>query len=149
MLVRRFHHGESVFDGMRHRFLAVDVFAGGAGVFEDLAVIVIHGGDQDGIDILAIKDRAIVACRGDARIIDRLLRCGVAAVVEIAYGDALNAGHTERGLEMFASADAGADRGEADGVAGRNWARVLQRACAVGPGTWRRWWLQPHWSRSA
>jgi len=50
----------------------------------------------------------------------------VSAVIEVAHGDALNAGHVERGLEVFASANAGADGGETHGVAGRD------RSCRGG-----------------
>ena len=123
VLVRGLHHGESVFDGVRHGLLAVDVFAGGAGIFEDVAMLVVHGGDEDGVDILAIEDGAIVAGGGDVGILDGFPRGGVAAVVEVADGDALNAGNLERSFEMFASANAGADGGEANGVAGSDRAR--------------------------
>src|SRR5579872_5165873 len=47
----------------------------------------------------------------------------MAAVVQVADGDALNAGHAKRSLKVFASANAGANRSEADGVAGRHGAR--------------------------
>src|SRR6266581_2783339 len=120
VLVRGFHHGESVFDGVRHGLLAVTVFAGGASIFENVPVLVIHGGDENRINILAIEDRAVVAGGGNAGILYRFLGGGVAAVVEIADSHALDAGHIERSLEVFASANAGADGGEADGVDGRN-----------------------------
>src|ERR1700756_2484047 len=48
---------------------------------------------------------------------------GVAAVIEVADRDALNAGNVERGFEVLASANAGADGGETDGIAGRDGAR--------------------------
>ena len=126
MFLRGFDHGESVFDEMRHRLLAVDVFAGSAGVFEDVAVLVIHSGDEDGVDVFAVENGAVVAGSRDAGIFHRFLRGGVTAVVEVADGDALYAGNVKRGLEMFASANAGADGGEANGVAGRD------RACGGG-----------------
>ena len=80
----------------------------------------VHGGDQDGVDVFAVENRAIVAGGGNAGILDGFLRGGVAAVIKIADGDALNAGNAERSLEVFASANAGADGGEANGVAGRD-----------------------------
>ena len=113
---------------VRHRLFAVDVFAGGDSVFEDVAVLMVHGGDQDGVYIFAIKDRAVVAGRRDAGILDGFLRGDVTAVIEVAHGDALYAGHAERRLEVFASANAGADGSEAHGVAGRNRASGRQRA---------------------
>ena len=118
-----FDHGESIFDGVRHWLLAIDVFAGGAGVFEDVAMLVVHGGDEDGVDVFTIEDGTIVARGWDVGILDRFLRGGVAAVIKVAHGDALNAGDVERSLEMFASANAGADGGEAYGVAGRDGTR--------------------------
>ncbi len=119
VLVRGLHHGETIFYRMRHGLFAVDVFAGGDGVFEDVPMLVIHGRDQDGVDIFAIEDRAIVAGRWNAGIFDGFLRGDVAAVIEVANGDALNARNAEGGFEMLASADAGADGSETNGVAGR------------------------------
>src|SRR6201997_630891 len=81
-------------------------------------MLVVHGGDENGVDVFAIEDGAIVAAGGNAGIFYRFLRGGMAAVVEIADGDALNAGNFEGSLEVFASANAGADGGEANGVAG-------------------------------
>jgi len=108
---------------MRHRLLAIDVFAGGTGILKDLEMVVIHGGDQDGVDVFAVENRTIVAGGGDAWIVYGFARSRVTAVVEIAYRDALNARNRERCLKVLASANAGADRGEAHGVAGRNRAR--------------------------
>src|ERR1035438_4103670 len=82
IFLRGLDHGESVFDEVRHGLLAIDVFAGGAGVFEDAAVVVVHGGDEDGVDILAIEDGAVVAGGGDVRVLDGFLRGDVAAVVQ-------------------------------------------------------------------
>ena len=117
--MRGFDHGEPVFDGVRHGLLAVHVFAGGAGVFEDAAVVVVHGGDDDGIDVFAVEDGAVVASGEDAGIPDGFAGGDVASVIEIADTDALDAGNAERGVKVFASANAGADGGEADSVAGR------------------------------
>ena len=105
---------------MRHGLLAIDIFAGRDSVFEDVAMLVVHGGDQDRVNILAVENAAVVAYGFDVGILHRFAGGGVAAVVKIADADALNAGDVERSLEVFASANAGADRGKADGVAGRN-----------------------------
>jgi hypothetical protein len=56
-------------------------------------------------------------------ILDGFAGGDVAAVIEIADRDALYAGNAERSFEMFASANAGADGGEADGVAGSDGTR--------------------------
>ena len=135
--MRGFDHGESVFDGVRHGLLAVDVFAGGAGVFEDVAMLVVHGGDEDGVDVFAIEDGAIVAGGGDAGIFYGFLRGDVAAVIQVADSDALDAGHVERSLEVFASANAGADGGEAHGVAGRDRARRGGKYAGLQNSFWR------------
>ena len=95
MLVRGFHHGESVFHGVRHRLLAVNVFAGGACVFENVTVLVVHGGNQDRVNVLAVENLAVVADGLDVRVLYGFLRGGVAAVVKIADRDALNAGNIE------------------------------------------------------
>ena len=120
MFVRGFDHGESVFDKVRHGLLAVNVFTGGAGVFEDVTVLVVHGSDEDGVDIFTIEDGAIVASGGDAGIFNGFASGSVAAVIEVADGDALDAGNAERGLEVFASANARANGCKTDGVAGRD-----------------------------
>ena len=49
-----------------------------------------------------------------------LLSRFVAAIVEIADGDALDAGHGERRLQQLTAAGARSDRGKSDTVAGRN-----------------------------
>ena len=75
---------------------------------------------DDAVDVFAVENRAIVAGRRNAGILDRFLRGGVAAVIEIANRNALNTGNAERGLKMLASADTCADGGEANGIAGRD-----------------------------
>src|SRR5206468_519562 len=70
VFVRGLDHGESVFDGVRQGLLAIDVFAGGAGIFENVAMLVVHGGDEDGVNVFAIENGAIVAGGGDAGIVD-------------------------------------------------------------------------------
>jgi hypothetical protein len=123
IFLRGFDHGESVFDSVRHGLLAVDVFAGGAGVFKNAAMVVVHGGDEDRVDVLAIENGAIVAGGGDTGVADGFLGGGVAAVIQVTNRDALDAGNAERGFEVFASTNAGADGSEANGVAGRDGTR--------------------------
>jgi hypothetical protein len=88
-----------------------------------VAVVVVHGGDQDGVDVFAIEDAAIVAGGGNAGILDGFLRGDVAAVIQVTDRDALDAGNTKRSLEMLASANAGADGSETDGIAGSDGTR--------------------------
>ena len=86
-------------------------------------MLMIHGGDNDGVNVLAVENGAVVASGRDARIVDGFPGGGVAAVIKIANRNALHAGNTEGRFEMFASANAGADGGEADRVAGSHRAR--------------------------
>src|SRR5581483_2333903 len=110
----------SIFYGVRHGFLAVNVFAGGAGVLEDVPVLVVHGSNQDRVNILPVKNPAIVADRVHVGVLDCFAGGGVTAVVEITHRDALDTRDIQRRLQMFASANAGADGGEAHGIAGRH-----------------------------
>src|ERR1700722_2504700 len=105
---------------MRHGLFAVDVFAGGAGVFEDVAMLVVGDGDNNGIDVFAIEDGAIFAGDVDAGVTDSLAGGGVAAVVEIAGSDAFHSGDESGGLEKFTSAHASSDGSKANGITGRD-----------------------------
>ena len=118
--MRGLDHGKTVLHGVRHGLFAVNVFAGGAGVFKNVAVLVVHHGDDDGVDIFAVEDRAIVAGGGNAGIADGFLRSNVAAVVQIADRYAFNPGNLRGSLQQFTSANAGADAGKAHGIAGRD-----------------------------
>src|SRR5262249_59872366 len=51
---------------------------------------------------------------------------GVAAVVEVANGDALNAGNREGSLKVLTSTNAGADGGKANGITRCNRARGIE-----------------------
>jgi hypothetical protein len=75
-------------------------------------MLVVHGGNEYRVNVFAIENGAIVAGGRDAGIVDGFLGGDVASVVYVADGDALNAGDLERGLQVFASANAGADGGE-------------------------------------
>ena len=48
----------------RHRFLAIDVFAGVQGVDRHLGVPVIHGGNQHCVDVLSVEQLSVIAVRG-------------------------------------------------------------------------------------
>ena len=50
---------------MGHGLLAVNVFAGGTGIFENSAMVVVGDGDDDGVDIFAVENLAVVAGAGD------------------------------------------------------------------------------------
>jgi hypothetical protein len=80
-------------------------------------------GDEDGVDVFAVENGAIVARGRDAGILDGFLGGDVAAVIQIANRDALDAGDAEGSFEVFASANAGADGSETNGVAGSDGTR--------------------------
>ena len=86
-------------------------------------MLVVGDCDNDGIDILAVEDGAIVAGCRNAAVVESFLRGDVAAVIKVADRHALHAGDLKRGLQQFASANAGANAGETHGVAGRYWTR--------------------------
>ena len=51
---------------MGHRFFAIDVLAGRAGIGNHLAMLVVSRRDDDGVDILAVQNFLIVACGRNA-----------------------------------------------------------------------------------
>ena len=102
---------------MGHGLFAVDVFAGFERVDGGLAVPVIWGGDDDGFDVFVVEDLVVVAGGADGLSGD--LACeGVAAVVEVAGGDALGLGERDGGSQERRALDADTDRGKADTVTG-------------------------------
>ena len=62
----RLDYGFAFGDRLHHRLLAIDVLAGVEGVDADAGVPVVRRGDDDGIDVLARQDLAVVARREDA-----------------------------------------------------------------------------------
>src|SRR5438045_6757502 len=82
VLVRGVDHRESVFDGVRHRLLAIHIFAGRDRVFEVVAMLVVHGGDQDRVNIVAVENAAVVAYGFGVGIFHRFAGGGVAALVK-------------------------------------------------------------------
>src|SRR5207247_3874706 len=119
-LLRCCDHGKAIFDRMRHRLFAIDIFASGAGVFKHMTMRMVRNGYDDRVNIFASKNLAIVSRGRDALVLDRFLRGGMARVIEIANGNALDARHPGGSAQQFASADAGADGSKTDGIAGGN-----------------------------
>ena len=94
-LLHRIDHGEAIFHGVRHRLFAVDVFAGGAGIHHDAAMLMVHHGYDHRVYIFAVEDFLIVASGRDL-LLHGLLRGLMAAVVEIADRDTFDAWDCER-----------------------------------------------------
>ena len=79
-----------------HGLFEVDVFAGVHGVDGGLLVPVVGSGDEDGVDVLAGEDLAVVA-GGEEVVAPELFGVGEAAVVAVGYGDEFDSGDLERG----------------------------------------------------
>ncbi len=65
VLLRGGDHGEAVVNRVGERLLAIDVFARGAGVHHDPAMLVVGDGDDDGVHVFAIEDLFVVARCGN------------------------------------------------------------------------------------
>ena len=63
-LLHRFSHFTGFIDGVSHWLFAIDIFAGFHGIDGLLGVPVVRGGDQGDIDVLTIKDSAIIFGHG-------------------------------------------------------------------------------------
>ena len=106
-----------------HGLFEVDVFAGAHGVDGGLFVPVVGGGDDDGVDVFAGEDLAVVAGGEEVHIVGcaqapEFLGMGEAAVVAVGYGYEFYAGNAEGGGGISLTLDAGADEGELDVVIG-------------------------------
>ena len=121
------HHGEAIFDVVRHRLLAIHILARGTGVDYNAAMLVVRDGDDYGVYVFAVQNFFVMASCGDLFLYG-LLRGLVPAVIKIADGDAFNAGYGERGLQKLAATSTGADRCKSYSIARRNWTfRTPQR----------------------
>ena len=79
---------------MGHGFFAVNIFAGGARVAEDFAMLMVGYRDDDSVHIFAIEDLFVIArCRNI--VFDGFLCRRMPRVVEIAYRNALNSRHAQ------------------------------------------------------
>ncbi len=91
VLLRGVDHGKSVGDIVRHGLLAIDVFAGVAGVDYDAPVPVIRHRGDDAVDVFAIEQFLVVARGRQAGVAGDFFRQRVAAVVQVGGADALDA----------------------------------------------------------
>ena len=109
-----------------HGLFEVDVFACAHGVDGGLLVPMVGCGDDDGVDVFAGEDLAVVA--GGEEIVPRraapeLFGAGEAAVVAVGYGYEFDAWDAERGGGVALALDACADESELD---------VIVRRCLGG-----------------
>src|SRR5712664_2608066 len=128
-LLRGSDHGDAVGGGMGHGLFAVDIFAGADGVDDHLLVPMIGDGGDQAVDFLVIEE-IFVAARGGDFFADNFLGERVASVVEIASGDAFDAGKLDGVLEQAGTLHSDADDAEAQAVARRGrlqWQRDVFR----------------------
>ena len=103
---------------MGHGLFAVDIFAGADGVDDHLLVPMIGDGGDQAVDFLVIEE-IFVAARGGDFFADNFLGESMAAVVEIASGDAFDAGKLDGVVEQAGALHADADNAEAQTIARR------------------------------
>ncbi len=116
--------------GERHGLFLVDVLAGVERGGEVLAVQVLRGGDEDGVDVLVVEQVAVVEVGlGVGR--DRL-DVFEAPGVDVGGADAFHVVAGERLLQDLGAAGAGADDAEADALVGAQDIGRGQRAGQTG-----------------
>ncbi len=107
-------HALGVIDRERHGLFLVDVFAGLDGVDEVLAMEVLRGGDEDGVDALVVEQAAVIEIGGGAG--DELLGVFEAAGVDVGEGDEIDIGAAQRPAGDLRAAVANADDARANAV---------------------------------
>src|SRR6266568_203793 len=112
-------HRHAIGGGMGHGLFAVDVFAGADGVDDDLFVPMVGDGGDEAVDFLVVE-KIFVAARGGNFFADNFLGERVAAVVEVASGDAFDAGKLDGIAKQAGTLHADADDAEAQAVARRS-----------------------------
>ena len=102
-----------------HRLLAVDVFAGVKSVGGDTGVPVIGRGDDDGIDIAAGEQFAVIASGEDVLAV-AFLSESAAAVVDVGNRDDFDARKRRFGLHVSLAHDAEADAANLNAIVRRD-----------------------------
>src|SRR5947208_11477273 len=111
-------HGDPVGGGMGHGFFAVNIFSGADGVDHDLLVPMVRDSGDEAINFLVVEE-ILVAARSRNLLADNFLRERVAAVVEVASGDAFDAGELDGVAKQAGALHADADDAETEAVARR------------------------------
>ncbi len=115
-------HGHAIGGGVRHRLFAVDVFSRIDGVDHDLFVPMVGDSRDEAVDFFVIEE-LFVAAGGRNCLANNFLGERVAAVVEIASGNAFDARQLDGIGEQAGALHADADDAEAQAVA---WCSRLQ-----------------------
>ena len=103
-----------------HGLLAVDIFAGVESVSGNAGVPVIGRGDDDGVDIAAGEQFAIVAS-GENVLAVAFLGERAATVVDVGNSDDFDAGQRRFGLHVSLAHDAESDAANLNAIVGRDW----------------------------
>ena len=109
-------HGDTVGGRVGHGLFAIDVFAGADGVDDDLLVPMIGDGGDDAVNFFVVEELLIFARSFDF-VADDFLCEGVAAVVKICGGGAVDSGEGQRVGEQAGALHADTDDAEADAIA--------------------------------
>ena len=96
---------------MDHRFFQVHVLAGIHRVHGGLLVPVIRRRDDDGVDVWALQNFAIVARREEV-LAPKLLRVCKPAIVAVRDGDNLGVGHLQSRRCILLAPNTRADQGK-------------------------------------
>jgi len=111
-------HGMALVNGLRKRFFAVHVFAGGAGIDHLNGVPVVRRGDDDSIDVFVFEDAAVVLLEaGHAVLFGVQVRTGFFEDGLIQVAEGLELGSCLNGTEGIAPAlVSAADEGEGNAI---------------------------------
>jgi hypothetical protein len=108
---------------MNHWLLAIHVLARLHRVDGSLLVPMVRGGDEDGVDVLARKDLAVIA-GGENVVPPDLLAMREPAVIAVGDSNKFHARNLYGGLGVSLALNAGADERELNMIVGRNRAGV-------------------------
>ena len=129
--------GRTLGEIMSQRFLDIDILAGFTGIDRHRHVPVVRAGDQDGVDVLAVEDLAIVF-GGECLGIRQLFRFVQVGVVHVADSRDPDSGNLGQGLHEVHAPPARTQAGDVERVVGRIAPRRLEcreRARRNGPDT--------------
>ncbi len=117
-----FNHLRPVGVQMDHGLFAVDVFAGLHGIDRNLFMPVVGRADDDGVDVFAFQDFAVVA-GGEEVCAPEFLAVLEPAVVTVRNRDQFDAGNVHGIFGVALALAAGSDEGDLDVIVGCDWFR--------------------------
>ena len=125
-----------------HGFLAIDGLAGLHRINGHPRVPVVRHADEDGVDIVAVQDLAVVDIHIDILAVD-FLGVYATAVVDVGRGDQFDPRNLERGVRVDEADDAHADGGDLEAFVRacrlRGSRSSLELEHLIGEGVRRQW----------